>query len=992
MAFSSSISRLNAALATTSLFTRLIQTSPAKNTIKEILASPDKDTASKRLEIFLALHGLPEKQRLVLEQKIPEKYLLSEKLRLPPEIQSAILIEALSHFTPYEIALITMQKKGQIIQFNTEGCHALYKKFDALYPKWVASLSEFTAVIHDAHKYGGRTFKQIFEGLNLLKFAQETGPNSHIDIASLHRAGILQKGWIYPDDIDTSKFVQNRFLEWARTNPTSIMACLRWIPSQKDIPSLLTEVTKYKNLSLVQSVFEFMVQRKIPLDRDRETALEKAVTNADISIVRYLFDIGARIYDLPEDTLHEAVRSTCFEMVELLVNKGVKIDHKVSSYSSLHRGKTAIDVVVSRLSINYFDDSPPPELLNKGVNLLKILIYLIQKGQEQNIVFNTSCKPERISLLHVACYVQSPALRAQLATLFIEHDPTTLYTQDRDIYGNYGNTPLHTAVEKKQYEMITLLLQKGADVTIRAHGHTVIERAKKINDPDTLHILRSTGHTGSVSSYQVNWLSPHWISTELELRAWIDDAGTYGNRTFAQLFEGLNILKLIKRAGPHAQIDIAHLQRAGILQKGLVYPDNIEASTFIQIQFLEWLRTNPAYIVACLRWLPAQNRIPALLTEIVKHGNVSMLKSALEFMEQHHIISLDKTAALETAIKNAHVPIARYLFNNGTHLHDLPKDILHKAAQTGCLKMVQLLVEKGAKLDEKGPGLSLSHEGKTAAEVAVSAIYANYFSSSKTLRKHGINLAQIAAYLIQKNQEQDLPFNIQSTPHGITLLHAICYIKPHAQGLEIAKHLFDQNVDSIHIGNNYLRNGNIPLHMEKNTPLHTALKEKHHSMMEFLFSKGAYITLSPLEYILLRLRDPKAFLILQKNKGAVSIHIKHSSIISALYFNRLLYRLHTLIRSMTWPFFLRADYYNFLQSYFQRYNLIANNRAAANLPVRRVQDLGIVSSTSLYRPLDAMHAFRTRSIFQRSTFTSDMHSTDDPALGLLLSDDEDVSL
>ncbi len=449
---------------------------------------------------------------------------------------------------------------------------------------------------------------------------------------------------------------------------------------------------------------------------------------------------------------------------------------------------------------------------------------------------------------------------------------------------------------------------------------------------------------------------------------------------------------MIKRAGPHAQIDIAHLQRAGILQKGFVHPDNIEVSTFIQTQFLEWLLTNPAHIVACLRWLPAQSRIPAALTEIVKHGNVSMVQSALEFMEQHHITSLDKTAALETAIKNAHLPIARYLFNNGTHLHDLPRDILHKAAKTGCQEMVKLLVEKGAKLDEKGPGLSSSHEGKTAAEVAVSAIYADYFSSSKTLRQHGRNLAHIAAYLIQKNQEQDIPLNIQSTPHGMTLLHAICYIKPHAQGLEIAKHLFDQNVDSIHIGNNYFRNGNRPLHTEKNTPLHTALKEKHHSMMEFLFSKGAYITLSPLEYILLKFRDPESFIILQKNKGAVSIHIKHSSIISSLYFNRLLHRFYTLMRSMTWPFFLRVIYYNFIQSYFQRYNVIFNHIPATLPPVRRVQDLGIASSTSLHRPLGTMHVFPIHSIFQRSTLTSDMHSADDPALRPLLSDDEDVSL
>ncbi len=463
MIFSSSISRLNAALVTTPLFTRFIQTSHAKNTIKEILSSQDKDTASKRLEIFLALHGLSEKQRLVEEKKIPEEYLFSKKLRLPAEIQSTILIEALSHFTPYEIALITMQKEGKLIQVSIEGCHALYKKFDWLYPKWVASFSEFTALIHDAHRYGDKTFKQIFEGLNLLKSAQEASLNSQIDITRLQSAGILQKGWIYSDDIDTSKFVQKQFLEWIRTNPAFIMACLRWMPPQREIPSLLTEAAKHRNLSIVQSVFEFMVQHKIPLDR--ESALKQAVQNTDILMARYLFDIGARIDHLPEDILHKAAYTTCLETVELLINKGVRINKVISDVYLMDTGKTAIDVVVSRLSIGFFKYYSSAELRQRGVNLLNTLIYLIQKGQEQNIAFNTSCKPERMSLLHAACYVQSPALRTQLATLFIEHDPTTLYARDNDFGEKDGNTPLHIAIEKKQYDQVVTSKRCGCHDT-----------------------------------------------------------------------------------------------------------------------------------------------------------------------------------------------------------------------------------------------------------------------------------------------------------------------------------------------------------------------------------------------------------------------------------------------------------------------------------------------------------------------------------------------
>ncbi len=841
MTFLSSISRFNAALATTLLPTRSAQTSLAQNNIKEILTSP-QNTVSKRVTIFLALHGLPEKQRLVVEKKIPEEYLLSKKLRLPPEIQSTILIEALSHFTPFEIALITMQTEGQSIQLSKAGYHALYKKYDWLNPKWVTSHSEFTALIDDARRYGSKTFTQIFDGLNLLKSVQEADPNFQINITHLQRAGILQKDWIYPDMISTSQFVQNKFLAWIRANPASIMACLRWLPTQRgDIPFLLTEATKHRNLSLVQSVFEFMVQHRIPLS---------------------------------ENTLHKAINNACFEVVKLLVDKGVSIE-------SSHEGKTAIDVAVSALSMNFFEYYSSTASRKKGGNLINILIYLIRKEQEQNIPFNTSCKPERMSLLHVACYVRPPALQIPLATLFIEHDPTILYARENDVGEEDGNTPLHLAITKKQYEMIELLLQKGADVTARAQGYTVIELAEKVGYRKTLRILHNTGNTGSVSDNQFDWLYPQWVSTRAEFKALIQDARTYGGKTSKQIFEGFNILKLIQQAGPHAQITTAHFQRAGILKAGWAHPDNIQISKFIQTQFLEWLQANPAHILACLRWLPAQSRIPAVLTEIVKLGKVSVVQSAAASMEQH-IEPLDKAAALEQAVKNANVHIAHYLFNNGTSIQDLPKNILHKAVQTGCLEMVELLVEKGANLNEKGPGLPILHDGKTATELAVSAIDAQYFSTSKANRRYGLNRIQIASYLIQKMQEQNIPFDIQSTPNGMTLLHAACYIKPQEKGLELAKLLFKQGKNNRHIGDTDISYKYPPLYTGKNTPIYISIKEKHYPLAEFLFNEGTDITLSPLEYIILRFRDPQAFRILQTNKKYGCVYIEHGKIVRTL--------------------------------------------------------------------------------------------------------------
>ncbi len=826
----------------------------------------------KRLVVFLALNGLSGEKRLAEEKLLLEETGLSKndlsykELWIPLEVMKLLFNQSLLNLESNKIARMTQSSNEKWANANWL---ALYRKFDWLYPEMVSTLSEFKALVKDARTYGQKTFEQIFSGFNLLKRIKEN-PNAlaEMTIADLQQAGIYTDIWKFPVHDQTRETAPQNFLRWVQANSACILVCLRWVPARNFIPNLLAETANHGDLAIVKAIFAFLNEHYISpfnteatLSNEEEKhlyisrALQNAVIKAHIPIADYLVgkEVQASVRWLPEDILHQViVINPSFKNIEWLVENDVLLNHIGSDrLNSQDYGKTAADIAVSSLiSWNFF--SPSAEFRKNEMDRLHIALYLIDKG----VPFNPHYQPKDMTLLHAVCYAEDIELGLRIARLVIEQDPSCIHTptQDRNAF-----TPLHLAFKERKYRLMELLLEHGADATVRIQGNTVIELARQSKNLEDELFLQKTGNSGYVSKYNFNWVHPEWVSTRQEYAELTKDAVKYGQRDFEQIFEGLNILRLIKLAGPHAPITFHHLQRAGIVQAGEVYSDDPDARHRVQNEWVTWVRENPAHLLACLRWMPVQRDIPDVLVEAVKSKKVALVESVLEFMRKHAATTpLDTGKALELAVQNADIPIADYLLRKAG-IHRLPANILHIAAATGCLEMVEKFINQGVLLAKKGRSQDNpnSYLGKTAAEVAVSTITASHFAphAPQALRDHGVNLLSMARYLLQAGQAQHIRFDPTCTPTGTTLLHAACYAPSEQEGLWLARWAFNQNPAYIH-----------EVDSEGRMPLYRAIQQKRSRLIDFLLNNGAQINLSLWDYTALKLNDPDTFSLLKSKK------------------------------------------------------------------------------------------------------------------------------
>ncbi len=384
---------------------------------------------------------------------------------------------------------------------------------------------------------------------------------------------------------------------------------------------------------------------------------------------------------------------------------------------------------------------------------------------------------------------------------------------------------------------------------------------------------------------ELHYVFPNWFSTDKELKAFIKDAQKYGGKTFEQIFEGLALLKDPKTPG-----SMEAYQRAGIIKKAPLQDlPHLSADAFARNQLLKWLQENPNRMLACLLWLPAQTDtailfsdaidikrkasqlpypvhmlahlpfilpetdIPYALTQAAENKDKNTFRRIFKLALSTPVAeSADKTGeiykkALEKAIENSNIEIVKYIFEQAIEnahtdtvkyvidqfgINQLEKkvlhnSILHQLARTSSLDMVRLFVEHGAKLDTR------NIEGKTPAEVVVSAISGRWFSpSSRVCRndeyQRDINLLKVACYLIQQGFERKVHFDISCKPTDTTLLHAVCYLQPSKEIEQLTAFLVNKNPNFVDDQD-----------LDGNTPLHIAIEEKHYKMMQFLLDYNA---------------------------------------------------------------------------------------------------------------------------------------------------------
>ena len=186
-----------------------------------------------------------------------------------------------------------------------------------------------------------------------------------------------------------------------------------------------------------------------------------AIHKNDIKLVKkYLkeYHLKAAKKDLAGTPLHYAALKGCTEIVELLVNKGAKIDAITIT------GKTPLHIAI----IN---------------NRTAIVEFLLNKGADINAQENHGKTP-----LHIALHLATENNYKQIK--FLVNKDADINSKD-----NQGYTPLHYAALKCHTEIVTLFVNKGANINAKSklNGKTPLHNAASENHKNVVEFLVSTG-------------------------------------------------------------------------------------------------------------------------------------------------------------------------------------------------------------------------------------------------------------------------------------------------------------------------------------------------------------------------------------------------------------------------------------------------------------------------------------------------------------------
>ncbi len=382
---------------------------------------------------------------------------------LPLEIVSMIFTETLWGLTITEILNIAEYQKGQLIP---EAWPELYKasvlacgSIEAL-SEWLSSPTQFRNFVEDAQRYGDKTLRQIFYGLQLLKKME--GP---ISIEEGMRAGIIRRECVCSENALPSIKAQQDFLSWLGEKKARMAVYLRWFPAQtrdpEDVlkPDLLKEAVTYNNRMIVEQVCVYMQKHRLH-DGDAlyacGRALRAAVMRSDVEIAEYLLD------EFPEGRraqgiLQSAAKKGCLSMVQLLLERKVEIN------ASDDYQKTALQTVIDAfypfyLSSPYSKDDE--EGYQETLNQLKVIIFLLRQYVDKKLAFNINWELRgKNTFLHMACYVQDPDSALWLAQFILEQQ------KDKNLFkaqNAYGESPFICALEADNDLMYTFLHEQWA--------------------------------------------------------------------------------------------------------------------------------------------------------------------------------------------------------------------------------------------------------------------------------------------------------------------------------------------------------------------------------------------------------------------------------------------------------------------------------------------------------------------------------------------------
>jgi len=479
-------------------------------------------------------------------------------------------------------------------------------------------------------------------------------------------------------------------------------------------------------------------------------AVVKAVERGDTKTVRHYLDLGinanSRVNN--QNLLHFAGSK---EVAELLITKGADVNAKGGcGFTPLHiaamldRIKVAQTLIAKGADINawtgsqYFNRTPlffarSPEmaklLIAKGADVnaknkngwtplhkarsKAIAQILLSAGAKINIKEENARNGKGTTLLHNAAKIGFKELVEQLikdganvAILDSEkrtplHYATTkevaaLLMLDINAMDEYGNTPLHLAVDRGSQDIAELLIANGARVNVRnANGQTPLYQAIAIGHNEMAALLINNGT--DVNNIDGSGTTP------------LHKAAHYGT---------VKILKLLIAKG--AKINIQDNQRktpldiavdlklqdtvARLISKNPdVNSEDKEGRTLLHIAVDFKLEDVAKKLIAKGAFVNAKNNLlQTPLHLAVAQGSQDIAERLIANGARVNARNANGQTPLYQAIAIGHNDIAALLIKNGADVNN--RDMcnttpLHKAAHYGTVEILKLLIAKGAKID-----------------------------------------------------------------------------------------------------------------------------------------------------------------------------------------------------------------------------------------------------------------------------------------------------
>ncbi|XP_076285606.1 uncharacterized protein LOC143211647 [Lasioglossum baleicum] len=296
--------------------------------------------------------------------------------------------------------------------------------------------------------------------------------------------------------------------------------------------SLLHEAVKRKQVQMVKLLINYRANVNVK-NSQGETPIVNAIQNTDTKMIELLLTNGADIKEDPK-VVCTAVRCGNLEIVEDLLKNGADInalDNMYFSFSLLHYAVLRKQLQMVQLLINYGanvnvkdtrEKTPIVDaiqnkdkkiiklLLSNGADIkedpkvlcaavengnLKIVEDILTDGADVNmLLIPNSSIGRRFLLLHKAVMQK----QVKMAKLLLK------YGANVNAKDSEGATPIFYAINKRDTEMIELLLINGADIKVHSNTHRVKSPTTKLLKQ---HIAKMKAAGLYVSERNLWWIS-----------------------------------------------------------------------------------------------------------------------------------------------------------------------------------------------------------------------------------------------------------------------------------------------------------------------------------------------------------------------------------------------------------------------------------------------------------------------------------------------------